>query len=651
MTVAGDASAAQYLTHDGVVAKSIEGFSEREPQLQLVAAIEQSIRTQTTLLAEAGTGTGKTFAYLLPALLSGKKVIIATGTKTLQDQLFEKDLPLLLKAINSPTQSAILKGRANYLCRYRIALNQSDGRFISKESLKDFLYIARVLPQIKTGDIAELQSISEDSPVWPLVTSNADNCLGAECPQYADCFLVKARERALKAEVLVINHHLYFADHRLKEEGFGEILPGAEVIIFDEAHQLPEVASLFFGQRLSTRQVMDLINDIKAESTQQAKDMVELQTQSDELELAMKDLRQALGDALGRMTWAEAFKNLDFVAELDRFRQTLNTLNQSLEQAAKRSKGLNACHQRLVELQALLEVWLNPKDVNQVLWLETFSQTLVLQATPLSIAEKFSSSMQANGANFIFTSATLAVGHSFAHFAALMGIQDYTPLLLESPFDYAQQSLLYMPRCLPAIEEEQYASDLLDEVCPIIKSFQGKTLMLFTSYRMLHRVAQLLNERITMPLLIQGTKAKAKLLDEFRNGRGAVLLATNSFWQGVDIKGQALSCVVIDKLPFDSPQDPILKARFKAIEEQGRSSFNDYLLPRAVIALKQGVGRLIRDEDDKGVVVICDPRLPTRDYGAAFFLSLPRMKITRNQEIVLEFIKSIQSNEVECLES
>ncbi|MDH5784821.1 MAG: ATP-dependent DNA helicase [Chromatiales bacterium] len=622
---------------DGLLARQLPGFAPRPQQQEMAEAVAQALEGNSVLIAEAGTGTGKTFAYLIPAILSGQKVIISTGTKNLQDQLFHKDIPLVRDALTVPVDVALLKGRANYLCHHRLQLAQEEGRFLTRSQVHELQEIGKWSGRSASGDIAELSTINEDSPLLPQVTSSADNCLGSECDYLESCFLAKARRRAQEADILVVNHHLLFADMALKDEGFGELLPGANAFILDEAHQLPDTASNFFGTTISANQLFELTRDSIAEEIREAGDSLELRGRADKLEKAVRDMRLALGEAQRRAPWGEvaAQRSLNdlvvLVAEL------LDELSQGLKALSGRGKGLESCYQRSEELIVRFTQLTGPTPEGMIHWFETHTRSFTINFTPMDVAELFQQQLQAHPAAWVFTSATLAVGESFQHFSDQLGLEGAECHRWDSPFDYPHQALLYVPPAMPEPNSPGYTAAVIEAALPVLAASRGRAFLLFTSHRALKEAAELLAGRLDYPLLIQGDAPRSRLLDEFREKGNAVLLGTGSFWEGVDVRGEALSCVIIDKLPFASPGDPVLQARIDAMREVGGNPFMEYQLPQAVITLKQGVGRLIRDVSDRGVLMLCDPRLGTKNYGRIFLDSLPPMSKTLKLEVVQRF--------------
>lgn len=625
----------------GRLSTAIPGFVARTQQVELAGAIARAIQQQTNLVAEAGTGTGKTFAYLIPCLLSGKKALISTATKTLQDQLFQKDLPMLIRALGLALQVQNLKGRANYLCRYRTQLHAEEGRFVNAQCAREILHVREKLAQLNEGERGELPEIKEDSPVWPYVTSTAENCLGSECEFHQTCFLVKARKRALEADVVVINHHLYFADSRLKADGFGELLPGAEVVVFDEAHQLAEIAANFNGDRFGTRQYRDLIDDVLREWPVLDLANQPLKKLSIALDAAIEHLLMAIPGKEERLSWEEIKRNNQFLDAWSKL-QALTTEFMACFATITLAElpGLTRCKTRLEELRRLVQSFALEQHT-QIRWLERFKHSLVFHATPFDIATLFQSLLNRQACAYIFTSATLTLAASFDCFTRPLGLASAQTLLLPSPFDFKQQALLYLPRNLPDPKDSRYYELLLTKALPVINACGGRCFFLFTSHRALKQVALLLANYLNYPLLIQGEEAKPILLARFRQLGNAVLLGTATFWEGVDVKGDALSCVIIDKLPFASPVDPVVRGKMAYLKAQGLSGFDNLSLPNAVLALKQGVGRLIRDANDRGVLMIADPRLTGRDYGRHIFASLPSMRKTRDEQTVLTFINQL----------
>ncbi|MGM9451738.1 ATP-dependent DNA helicase [Legionella bozemanae] len=635
-------SCQRILGEKGRLSTAIPGFVARKPQSDLGVAIAEAIEEKSILIAEAGTGTGKTFAYLLPCLLSGKKALISTATKTLQDQLYQKDLPALVRALGLSARIQNLKGRSNYICQYRVVLHSEEGQFQSPQCAHEVAHVRSKLSQMKNGDRSELPELSEDSPVWHYVTSTVDNCLGTECPDHETCFLLKARKRALEADVVVINHHLFFADSRLKEEGFGELLPGVDVVIFDEAHQLAEIATHFNGERIGTRQFRDLLDDLIKEWP--AVDLANqpLKALSHKADKLMDELLSSLPEVDDRFSWEEIKHKKSFMRVWGDWLTLKDEVMACFhELALAEFPGLARCKERLMEFARVL-LFFTQENNHKIRWLERFKHTLVFHVTPYDVAETFSDLLKRQECTYVFTSATLTIADSFDCFCKPLGLYEAKTLLLPSPFDYRQQALLYLPRGLPDPKDSTYYESLVSRAIPLIETLGGRCFFLFTSHKALKQVAQMMGSILNYPLLIQGAEAKPILLERFRQLGNAVLLGTATFWEGVDVKGDALSCVIIDKLPFSSPVDPVIRGRMAYLKEKGLSGFDELSLPGAVIALKQGVGRLIRDNTDKGVLMIADPRLTSRDYGGRILASLPQLPKTRDEHKVLQFIRELE---------
>jgi ATP-dependent DNA helicase DinG len=632
----------QVFAKDGILAKHIEAYSERTQQLEMALAISDAIEHNTQLIAEAGTGTGKTFAYLVPALLTGGKVIISTGTKNLQDQLYSRDLPNIRDALKVPVTVAMLKGRANYVCHYHLARAEQEGRFASREDAKYVHVIKTFAENTKTGDKSELNSVPENAMIWTSVTSTRDNCLGSDCAYYKECFVMEARKQALAADVVVVNHHLFFADVMLRDEGVAELLPSANTVIFDEAHQLPEVAGLFFGEDVSTSQLHELAQDCTAAHLTLAKDCIELGKAIPLLEKAAKDFRLIFAYEGSRLPVQKALALKGFEAAYQHMQSQLQALMAVLETQSARDPLLEKCWQRSEALYDLFSRWQSAENNNLVRWVEVFTHSVQLHATPLSVAEGFGKQLNAQPRAWIFTSATLAVKSDFSHYIAQMGLQGAKTGYWESPFNYQEQALLYVPPDMPDPNSPSYTTCVVAAALPVLQASGGRAFVLSTSLRAMREIHALLKEEfsangIESPLLLQGESSRTELLDRFRKLGNAVLVGSQSFWEGVDVRGEALSVVIIDKLPFAPPDDPVLSARVDKLNAEGKNAFMEYQLPYSVITLKQGAGRLIRDENDRGVLMICDPRLISKSYGKRIWQSLPPFKRTRELADVQAF--------------
>ena len=633
----------------GALATQVPAFVPRDAQQRLAEAIAEAIIETDTLLAEAGTGTGKTYAYLVPALLSGRKTIISTGTRALQDQLYHRDLPRVREALGIGHTSALLKGRANYLCRYRMEQAKGAPKFASKEHAMQFQRVLAWSGRTRFGDLAELEDMPEDSPVYPLVTSTNENCLGTECPFWSECFVVQARQRAQAADVVVVNHHLLLADLALKQEGFGEILPGAQTFVVDEAHQLPELAAQFFGEGLGARLLVELARDVLSESRNATGSLAALQAPAQQLEHISRHLRAAMDNLPIRGTRGRALNEPAVASAFDALADALQTLIEALGPWREAAPGLDAAHARAVEALARLSRWQEAWNVDEdpeaeplderspdpgrdnVYWYELTPRGFRLQRTPLDVSGPLRRHREQSRAAWIFTSATLAVGGEFMHVAKRLGLWEPQTRLEPGPFDWARQAILYMPKSMPEPNTFAFGGAVIDSVLPVLRASKGRAFLLFASHRALREAAQQLRVRddIPWPLFVQGEAPRGQLLQRFRESGNGVLLGTASFREGVDVAGDALSVVVIDKLPFAAPDDPVFEARLDAVRRSGGNPFRDEQLPQAVIALKQGAGRLIRTIDDRGVLVLCDPRLTGKSYGRIFLDSLPPMPRTR----------------------
>ena len=645
------------------LAQRIPGFVVRPAQQRLAMAVAEAFEQRGVLLAEAGTGTGKTFAYLVPALLSGMKTIISTGTRALQDQLYLRDLPRVRDALGTGLKTALLKGRANYLCRHRMELAKGDpqlfkgpmfnGAFSSRDQVSQFQRVVAWSGRTRMGDLAELEALPEDSPLLPQITSTADNCIGTECPFWSECFVVQARQRAQTADLVVVNHHLLLADLALKQEGFGEILPGAQAFVVDEAHQLPELAAQFFGEGLGARPLVELARDAIGECKEVAGSLATLQEPARELEQAARALRASMDNLPVRGTAWRALDEVDIEPAFHALADALQRMQDTLEPLREAAPGFDACHLRARDQLGRLRRWLGEAQLQEadddaddagapdtsVHWYELTPRGFRLQRTPLDVSGPLRRHREESRASWVFTSATLEVSGSFSHIAQRLGIDAAVELLEPSPFDWDRQALCYLPPRLPEPASRDYGTALIDALMPVLHASGGRAFLLFASHRALREAAELLRDA-PWPLFVQGSEPRHVLLQRFRDSGNGVLLGTASFREGVDVAGDALSVVVIDKLPFAAPDDPVFEARLDAIRRAGGNPFRDEQLPQAVIALKQGAGRLIRTETDRGVLVLCDPRLTGKSYGRVFMDSLPPLPKTRDIGDVQAFFGS-----------
>jgi ATP-dependent DNA helicase DinG len=701
-------AAIQALGPEGPFARAHEGYRTREGQLGLARAIAGAIESRGALIAEAGTGTGKTFAYLTPALLSGGRVIISTGTRTLQDQLFDRDLPEVVRALGVRAECALLKGRSNYICRHHLRRNLADGRFARREDIVDLRRIDRYASVTRSGDRAGAPDVSEDAPAWILATSTRENCLGQECADYGDCFVVKARQAAQRADVIVVNHHLFCADLALRDEGVADLLPTADALIFDEAHQLPEVATAFFGSSIATRRLVEFARDVLRAGLAEARDAADWTTVSRELEQAIRELRLHAGEP-SRLDAGALRGRQPLLDAVARCADILTQTGLQLAGAAERGREIARCALRAAELVLQIERWLDAVlerapgtraialaadpdvcgedaygepnrpavpvvsgppavadpdtggaligvsaaaleetagDGLRVAWAEISSHGVTLHATPLSVAGTFRRHRAQRPRAWVFVSATLAVSGTFNHFARAIGMEDAVTHAWESPFDFAANGLLYVPQGIGEPSGSDFAQRVHETIWPLLAANHGRAFVLCTTLRMVEQLARSLSARIEahaspITLLVQGTAPRAELLERFRAAPAPVLVGSASFWEGVDVRGRQLSLVVIDKLPFAPPDDPVLRARIEAARREGVDPFRQLQMPAAAMALKQGAGRMIRSETDRGLLVVCDSRLADKPYGRQLLRSLPPFSRTRSGEQALAFVHSL----------
>ena len=631
----------------------------------MAAAVYDAINAGGTLIAEAGTGTGKTFAYLVPALIAGGKLLISSGTKPLQDQLFRKDLPAVLTALRMNAATALLKGRANYLCLHRMARAESEGLLPTREDVVHLRSVIRFAGTTVTGDRAELAEVPENASIWPLVTSTRDNCLGAECPRFSECFVYKARREAQAADVVVVNHHLFMADLAFRDDAIRDFLPTVDTVILDEAHQLPSIAADFFGTSLSLAQLLEAGRDARSLGLSRAPDGAEWIKLTSQFERAVRDLRLALGAAglsagsrtpldriERRSQLSPAFKSLDDAgaelaralelnrgrdAELDLLIPRVSGLRQALDGWSRAVADAGAVEDDEMVSDAPLE------SEPSVRWISVSAHSAQFNQTPLAPGQALARAREAQPQAWILTSATLTAAGRFDHYLAEVGIEGATTARWNSPFDFAQQALLYLPQALPSPYDAGFSHAVAEAAWPLIRANGGRAFILCTTLRAVDKVADRLRQLMTLddqqlPLLIQGTTTRRALIDAFRRTGNAVLVGSISFWEGIDIRGDALSLVVIDKLPFAPPDDPVVEAKIRHLRKTGRNPFNEYQLPEAIMLIKQGVGRLIRDETDRGVLMILDERLLTKPYGRTVLSSLPPFSRTRSEAEAIEFL-------------
>jgi len=626
------------LSDDGAFASANPGFKSRDVQQQMSVAVNQAIQSQSNLVVEAGTGVGKTFAYLLPALLSEKQLVISTGTKNLQDQLFKRDLPAILRILELNPRVALLKGRNNYLCLYRLENTLASGRLPDPKAVKHLSVVNRWRDKTLTGDLGDLSVLPEKSSIIPLVTSTAENCLSQDCPFIDECYLSAARERARKAKVLVVNHHLLLADLVLKEDGFGELLPDTDIFIIDEAHHLSKTAYQFYGNSITSRQLNELCKEVELEYRTQVTDCRDLLLESERLAKEVKEFRMALPDYDIKEEWRS---NHGRQVALDNLSIKINKLLDIVKVNSTRTKVLESCFERLLSFKNTIENFAGEAISQQqrINWFETNRGGFRLNTTPLDVAELFQASRQRYArSSWVMTSATLTVNNNFEHYINELGWQGVEQKFLPSSFDYQKQAYMYVPRNLPSPNHAQHTNAVVEASLPLLQATSGRAFLLFTSHRALKLAAEKLREYDVFNCLVQGEASKEELLQRFVAEEHSVLIATGSFWEGVDVSGQDLALVVIDKLPFAAPDDPVLNAKITRCRQQKGNPFYELQIPDAVLSLKQGVGRLIRSVHDKGVVCICDARLVGKDYGGIFVNSLPAMKRTREQQTVVSFL-------------
>lgn len=623
----------------GTLSERVTGYEPRQSQIDMAAEVAESISDQETLLAEAGTGTGKTFAYLVPALLSGKKVIVSTATKTLQEQLIQKDLPVLLKACQSKGKARLLKGRDNYLCAQRLEITETTEQH-SRQDWKKLALIRDWSEETRWGDRAELDSVSESDPIWRKVTARLEFCQAADCSAECGCFYPKVKEQAAEAEVLVVNHHLFCADLSLREQGFGELLPDADVYIFDEAHQLPDIAAQFLGFSITRGQLEELARDVRHAQKMESPDSQEIADLTVKFEQQLKTLNEALGKWEKRWTWEKLDQEPVFQKVLKQLQNLLGFLLESLNAVKERGKQLGAVYKRGKEFESQLKEWSEPHSENKIRWLESSQARFKFQLTPLSVAAAFSRQREQIGGAWLFTSATLSVRNRFDYFSQRLGLMDAKSVQWPSPFDYQKQGVVYHPIGLPDPRDPNYIKICLRAAWPLLKASQGRAFMLFTSHRAMQEAYAILKRHWPGKLLMQGDLPKLTLLNRFKSTDQVILLGTSSFWEGVDVKGESLKLVMIDRIPFAPPDDPVVKARETYLKEKGLNGFVHFQLPEAVIAMKQGAGRLIRDPSDTGVLMLCDPRLNTKSYGSTIRESLPDFPWVYDAERAINMLTS-----------
>lgn len=671
---------------DGLIARADPHFKPRPGQTEMALAVARTLGDQTPLVVEAGTGVGKTFAYLVPALLSGQRVMVSTATKTLQDQLFGRDLPRLREALGVPVQIALLKGRANYLCLHRLELARSEAMLPDKASVRALARVEKWAHATRTGDLSDMPGLDERSPLIPFITSNRDNCLGSECAHYKTCHLMAARREAMAAEVVVVNHHLFFADLSVRESGMAELLPSVDAVIFDEAHQLNETGVQFLGQYLASAQWIDLARDLLGAGLTHARGAADWTQLSGSLEKSARDFRLLFPREAGaRIAWGQGAPGgvdaTDFAQACQALIDVAQEVGQALEPVCETAPDFPRLQERLAELSSIAQRFLNEPAPGLVRWAEVGSGVRVCE-TPLDIADLFKKQLTRESAPsaddgegwgqeddpgdmpakrhkraWIFTSATLGHDDRLSWFTEPCGLQSAQVLRVQSPFDYKRQGVLFVPREMVPPQDPGHTVAVAALAEQVVRTLVGRTLVLTTTLRALRQIGDHLRQAFqdsAIEVLVQGEGSKRELMERFRSGapqtgrgaQGYVLVATASFWEGFDVPGNALQAVVIDKLPFPPPNDPLVEARSKQLESQGRRPFSDYFIPEAAVSLKQGAGRLIRRETDRGVLVVCDSRLVTTGYGKGLMNALPDLSRISSQEVLIEALKRLRASSV-----
>ncbi|MBW1781241.1 MAG: ATP-dependent DNA helicase [Deltaproteobacteria bacterium] len=633
------------LGSDGVLARSLQGFEFRPSQLQMACLAEDAIRKNIPALVEAGTGIGKTFGYLVPVLLSGKKCVISTGTKNLQEQIYFKDIPLLRKATGLTIDAVMMKGRENYLCLHRYHQYTSQGSLLKTSQTEKIKKLEVWLNRTTYADRGEIPWMADDDMLWTFLSASSEQCLGSDCLLVDDCFLGRLRSRAAKARIIVVNHHLFFADLKVKMAGFGEIIPRFQVAVFDEAHTIEEIATAYFGDTLSTGQLTDLISDLKKGAGKvPGVNTGKLKRRLDTIQAGSNRLKEAL-EAYGEKGRVDekVLLNLSRGPARD-ITRGLKALYSDSDLDGVNGGRLRPLLDRARELHLLLEEILKNRGSNWLNWYEKRKKSLVLHSSPLDISESMNDLLYGNIQAALFTSATLSTNGTFDYIRARLGLPDATlQEICHSHFDFKTQTLLYIPKRLPAPNAPDFGSEAALEIMKILERTQGRALVLFTSYQNLNRVHEILKERLPYAIHRQGDAPRSVLLNRFREDIHSVLLATGAFWQGVDVPGEALSCLIIDKLPFDSPGDPVVAARIDAIRSRGDNPFMEYQVPSAIISLKQGLGRLIRKRSDRGILSILDVRILTSRYGRFFLESLPPIPLTHDLSDIDRFFNETGS--------
>lgn len=617
----------------GLLAKAINHFEFRPEQLKMAQAVERALKETHYLIAEAGTGTGKTLAYLTPSLLSGKKVVISTATKNLQEQLYYKDIPLLQEILPFKFRAAYMKGRSNYLCLYRFKRFKSQSTFQFTTEIPHFEDICRWVHTTTTGDCSELENIPDDYTPWNEICSDANLCLGQKCSYFKECFITLLKQKAQRADIIIVNHHLFFADLMLKATGYGEIIPSHDVVVLDESHQIEEIATYYFGLTVSNYRLDELIRDTIRELKIAQFKMGPFNPLIDNLARLCTTFFQSFLSTQPRYRIRQEHLKPELMALLVSLLNNLTAVSSRLANLSPKTEAIEALSRRGKEMGQQLTFIVEMKDPSYVYWCEVKGKGIFLKASPIEVGDMLHHHLFEQKDIIIFTSATLSTNQSFTYFKERLGLtarENIEELILDSHFDFTKQAILYLPKHLPEPDREVFASMAAEEIEQILELTSGRAFLLFTSYKNMVKVYNHLKGRLPFTPLLQGEKPKSTLLKQFKDDIHSVLFATSSFWGGVDVQGEALSCVIIDKLPFDPPTEPIVEARIDYITSQGDNAFFSYQIPTAIISLKQGLGRLIRNREDRGVLSILDKRLHTRSYRKLFLNSLPPCPITSN---------------------
>ncbi len=635
-----------FFDSDGNLSKVIEGYQIRPSQVEMANLVNTAIIEKESIIVEAGTGIGKTFAYLAPSLINGGKVIISTATKNLQDQLFNKDIPKIREALNIPVKVNLLKGRSNYICQLKMEDADEGAQFINKEDGSYLEKIKQFSNHSDSGEISEVKGVPEVSTIWPMVTSNADHCLGQSCEFSKSCFFLKARREALNAEVVIVNHHLFFADFVLRKEEISELLPKPNTVVFDEAHQVPDVASIFFGNNFSTSEILYLIQDTQLLFEKIGINKKKFVTHFSETTEQIRKIRSFFPPNNNRITFEKIENSEDFTDHIQSLSKAINDMDKALSLLDDHSPEQKKILERFADINQKIAPWLHEKSKNFVYWLDIFSKSIQFNMTPFSVAESFDKFREDNDVAWIFTSATLAVNDSFNFFQNLMGLKEANSKKLDSPFNFKDNACLYVPSDMPEPNTPVFNLALIKKIYPLIEAAKGRTFILSTSLKGMKEISALLKDalekkELKFPVLTQGDDSKSLLIDQFKSNGNAILIGSMSFWEGIDVRGPLLSLVIIDKLPFQSPGDPVFESKINRLKDLGDNPFMNFQLPKAIISLKQGAGRLIRDEVDKGVLMICDPRIIQKPYGKRIWKSLPPFKRTRREIDVTDFLKSL----------